>query len=733
MSRIQKLFTLTTLVCAALVLNVAALDFVTPRTFSAGGAVQYLATADINGDGKLDVVATGFGQSGPTVGILLGNGDGTFGAPTTYALAQNPAALVVGDFNGDGHPDVVVSGDFGTQVLLNNGAGTFTVLTSFDNSLWVMTAGDFNHDGKLDLAGVDDENSVFVLLGNGDGTFQSAVGYNAGNCAASVAAADFNHDGKIDLVVGNTSCNSQQNVDAINVLLGNGNGTFQAPVSYPAGGLVYAVAVADFNHDGKIDVAALSSQSNVTNSNVVGIFLGNGDGTLQSATDYDVNSNSLLTELTIADFNGDGIPDVATGIGQVIVQLGNGTGGLKTSVAFGGPPGSSYLAAGDLRGTGRADIIASSDTSVGVLLSRPNGMFQAPLFFRTGNAPNKGTIADINGDGIEDLVVTHFGSNGANVTVSFGNGKGGFGSAITTMVPSYISANPVGVTAGDFNHDGKADLAVFSNTAAQTVTMGIYYGNGDGTFNSGPQYTVGNGNYFERQVIAADLNGDGNLDLVATCSTSSIISAVCIQMGNSDGTFQPYVAYALTGTVSGSEESIAVGDFNNDGIPDVVAASAPNIGLGAVGVALGNGDGTLKVATVYSVINDPRQLVIGDLNGDGNLDVAVESYSGNFVGIFLGKGDGTLGHMQQMPGVSGPFSLAIGDFNHDGKLDLAVGDAGDFVMNIMHGRGNGSFHAPVTYGTYSYPQTISVGNFTGHGPDLLVVDAGVEVFLNSQD
>jgi hypothetical protein len=714
-------------------MDMAAIDFVAPKTFSAGGGVQYVVTADFNGDGKIDVATTGFEQGGSIVSILLGNGDGTFGAATTYALAQNPAAMVVGDFNGDGHPDLVVSGDFGTQVLMNNGSGTFTVMASFDTSLWVMTTGDFNHDGKLDLAGVDNENSVFVLLGNGNGTFQSAVGYSAGNCASSVAAADFNHDGKIDLVVGNNSCNSQQNVDAINVLLGNGNGTFQSPVSYPAGGLVYAVATADFNGDGKIDVAALSSQASVPDSNVVDIFLGNGDGTFQAKTGYGVNSNTLLSELTIADFNGDGIPDVATGIGEVIILLGNGTGGLKTSLAFGGPAGSSYLAAGDLRGTGRADIVATSNNSVGVLLSRPNGAFQSPQFYRTGNAPNRGVIADINGDGIEDLVVTHFGANGATVTVSLGNGKLGFGPAITTKVPSYANSNPVGVAVGDFNHDGKADLAVFSNTAAQTVTMSIYYGKGDGTFTSGPQYTVGNGNYFQRQVIADDMNADGNLDLVSTCSTTSIISAVCIQMGNSDGTFQPYVAYALTGTVSGSEESIAVGDFNHDGIPDVVAASAPNFGLGAVGVALGNGDGTLKAATVYSVINDPRQLVIGDLNGDGNLDVAVESYSGNFIGIFLGKGDGTLERMQQVPGVSGPFSLAIGDFNHDGKLDLAVGDAGDFVLNVMHGRGNGSFQAPVTYGTYSYPQTISVGNFNGHGPDLLVVDAGVEVFANTQD
>jgi hypothetical protein len=199
----------------------------------------------------------------------LGNGDGTLQAPVCYGAISNSASVAVGDFNGDGKPDLAVTVNGGVSVLLNDGNGAFPTAVFYPFGIHpksVAAVGDFNGDGILDLAVTDvggtvtpDSGGVWVLLGKGDGTFQPAVYYVAGGYPVSVAVGDFNGDGKLDLAVANQFAGHNLDGANINVLLGNGDGTFQAPVNYAAGRSPVSVAVGDFNGDGKPDLAVANT------------------------------------------------------------------------------------------------------------------------------------------------------------------------------------------------------------------------------------------------------------------------------------------------------------------------------------------------------------------------------------------------------------------------------------------------------------------------------------------
>jgi hypothetical protein len=319
-----------------------------------------------------------------------------------------------------------------------------------------VATGDFNGDGKLDLAVADGfGNSVSILLGNGDGTFQNAVAYSLIGYPVAIAAADFNGDGKLDLVV---VC---QRRSQVSVLLGNGDGTFQAHVDYSTGLNPQAVAAGDFNQDGKLDLAVVNYHDNS-----VSILLGNGDGTFQAHVDH-ATGNAPLS-VTTGDFNKDGIPDLAVvnnNDNTVSILLGNGDGTFKTHVDYATGLVPDFVAAADFNADGVLDLaVVNAVGTVSILLGNGDGSFGAHVDYSTGVNPQFAVVGDFNGDGDLDLAVANYSSN--NISILLGNRAGGF----AVHQDHQTGANPGWITAGDFNGDGKLDLVV-PDLTANTVSV----------------------------------------------------------------------------------------------------------------------------------------------------------------------------------------------------------------------------------------------------------------------
>jgi hypothetical protein len=314
------------------------------------------AAADFNGDGKPDVAVEG-GEDSPGIYILLNQDGGTFTLDNVYYPDSH---LIVADMNGDGKADLVVSGA-SVFVLLGGGDGKFQHVPiislggnphmSSSNS---VSAGDFNKDGKLDLAVTDPlANSVLILAGNGDGTFQSPVRYRLGEAPSSIAIGDFNGDGKLDLAVAASSSTTSN----LFILFGNGDGTFQSAVN--VGGPASYVAAADFNRDGKLDLAIMGSP--VICESTLSILLGNGNGTFQPPITYNLGDLCSPGPLAVADFNSDGNLDLAvvqTDYVSILLGAGDGTFGPLVDYSVGDRPVS--IAVGDLTGHGKRDLAVAN-------------------------------------------------------------------------------------------------------------------------------------------------------------------------------------------------------------------------------------------------------------------------------------------------------------------------------------------------------------------------------------
>ncbi len=381
-----------------------------------------------------------------------------------------------------------------------------------------VTVGDFNHDGKPDLAvlnqgpsGTTPQSSVSVLLGNGNGSFQPAKTANLINTGAATGVAqslvvgDFNGDHVLDVAV-----NTAGRVGpAVEVMLGNGDGTFQTVHEIlKVGPNPLSLAVGDFDHNGALDLVTANSQGTVS------LLLNNGDGSFRPRVD--LNVGGAPRAIVVGDFNGDGAPDIATA-----QQLTN---------------------------------------TVSLLLGHGDGTFGRPLSFAATNslsfAPMSLAVGDVNGDGKADLVVNSIGGEDSFVTqlgVLLGNGKGSFQAPIF-QIPATAGGDG-DMALGDFNHDGRLDIAL-GGEAAIPDGLAVLNGNGDGTFGVPFQspLRVSTGGQDPFGVAAADLNGDGLVDLVAANSSSGSVGVML-------NTSRPIVAAPTTTTVSTSTATAVFGQI----------------------------------------------------------------------------------------------------------------------------------------------------------------------------
>ena len=390
----------------------------------------------------------------------------------------------------------------------------------------------------------------------------------------STAASDLNGDGKLDLVV-ISPCSNPGNCHPdgfVSVLIGNGDGTFSSGASYDSGGPdTAAVAVADVNQDGKPDIVLINNgqQPPFQPLASVGIMFGNGDGTFQPVMTYDFPGD-WLGPMALADVNGDGKQDV------VITGCITADGGCGGTLGF-----------------------------VGIMLGNGDGTLQSATLYYPGTSEvTTVSIADLDGDGKQDLVVTN---SPAGVSVLMGNGDGTF-----KAPANYSSGYGVpGAVAADVNGDGKPDVIVVNCTSAACSEggVGVLLGNGDGTLQ--PVKTFDAGGFNTEAVAVADIDGDGKADLiVANCSVATDTCGtgtpgwVGVLLGNGDGTFQPAINYSSGG---GWVFSLVVADLNGDRKPDVVAG---NYWPGSLGVLL-NSSGKPGKATSTGLSSSLNPAVFG--------------------------------------------------------------------------------------------------------------------------
>lgn len=336
------------------------------------GNAAAVVSGDFNGDGNMDLAITD--PSG--FSVLLGKGDGTFQKSVRYPYSGLGGPIATADFNGDGKLDLAIgnalgSAGSGVSVFLGNGDGTFEapVVSPTHELVIFLALGDFNNDHKLDLAIIDPP-YVTVLLGNGEGTFQAPIDNSSfPDYPIWLAVGDFSNDHRLSVVVvGYLGTNTD-----MGVLLGNGNGTLQSSLTYPLNDTPGSVAVGDFSHDGNLDLAIGYRFGGVA------VLLGNGDGSFQPEKDYDGGGGTL----TVRDMNGDGNLDIITE--GVYLMLGNGDGTFGPAQLF--PGGGSALAVGDLNGDRKPDVVTVDSIPVGAIALLNTGVVSfspsSPVSFPT--------------------------------------------------------------------------------------------------------------------------------------------------------------------------------------------------------------------------------------------------------------------------------------------------------------------------------------------------------------
>jgi hypothetical protein len=636
--------------------------FGSPILTPIGNSLTSVAVGDFNHDARLDlVVGTSTGLD-----ILLGKGDGTFALKQTVpffikegglAIPTAVNAVAVSALRGAGSQDIVALSDDAVSVLLGKGDGTFgsaAVQPGSQFGVGSFVVGDFTGDGKPDIATSNfappfsGGPSVNLLVGKGDGTFAIGPAENLGETANALAAGDFTGTGKLDLVLA-----SKLGSNTVTLLPGTGSGSFTVAPTVPVHVGPIAIASADFNGDGKPDLVTAGVGGNVD------LLLNNGDGTFHAGASLTVSG--AATAMVVGDFNGDGKQDiaVAAGVGVIDVFLGNGKGTFAAPKVFNlGNVSIRSLVAGDFNRDGRLDLAVNvmlpdglETSEVIVLLGNGNGTFHKGQTIKVGMDAEGLAAADFNGDGKLDLVTTTFLPDGSrDVRVLLGNGNGTFQAPLITH-PGDIGRD---LATGDFNGDGKLDLVLLDNTDNRVVVLP---GTGKGTFGQPLTFTFDNPTKQVSGVAVGDFFGEGKLSV----AVSTGLGNVSVLRGNGDGTFQAPINFL--GDLHGQQPvALVAADFNGDGKPDLAVT---NFLTGDVSVLLNTTPKpgqAAPVATTTALTTDASPAVFGQVV---TLTATVNAASGTAQGtITFFDGATSLGEVSLDPNVQARLLVQLSVGSH---------------------------------------------------------------------
>ncbi len=764
---------------------VASANFVLASTLGVGLNPVSVTSADVNGDGKADLINAN--EFHNTLTVLTNNGTGGFATSSTLNVGFQPRFVTAGDVNSDGKPDLISAnvGDDTLTVLTNNGTGMFVFAASLSsaNQACAVTIADVNGDGKQDLVSANYFNSTLkIFTNNGSGfTFSSTRVVGLG--PQSVVAVDVNNDSKVDLISANTDGNT------LTVATNNGSGGFAVATNLPAGNGPWAVITADMNGDSKPDLISANYQTDTLT-----VFTNNGSGGFRLYTSLSVGDMPLA--VFAADFNGDGRVDLVSAdrdSDTLTVLFNNGTNGFVASSWSSQGDAPRSVTATDVNGDGKLDLISANynDNTLTVFTNTPgstnlsvysanfNGQFSGqfngqftgdgtalalPTSVVTNGAAGitiSGTFSG-NGAGVTNVnlqttypygavnLVTNWGSFPTSNTVSIGrstqaiitadvNGDGKLdvlcanelddrmtvllnnGNGISPISFPTVGDGPRSVAVADVNGDGKLD-AITANSVADTLSVMINNGSGLFTLSSSP--AVGDN---PQSVVAADVNGDGKVDLISANFNADTLTVLT---NNGSGGF----SISSSPAVGDAPQCVTAADVNGDGKPDLITA---NSGVDTLTVLTNNGGAFVFSSSLsVGVISSPRSVISADVNNDGKVDLIAPSYFGGTLNIFTNNGSG--GFVLSSSPAAGlqPYGLTAADVNKDGAIDLICANDSAQKLTVFTNTGSGEFvsSASLVVGAAAVPRSVAVADLNGDGAvDLISGNSAINsltVFFN---
>ena len=754
-------------------------SFAAPQAFATGANAMSVAVADLNGDGKPDLIVGNV--NGSSVSVLLnttvpGAAAPSFATQQSFATGTNPISVQVVDVNGDGKPDLVVANivDNTVSVLLNTtvpGASTpsFAPQQTFltGNSPISVVATDLNGDGKPDMVIANaGDNTVSVLFnstptGATSANFAAQPTFSTGIGTFFVTTGDINSDGKPDLIVVN---NSGVAVLVNTTAPGAASGSFTAQHTFAAGLSPWSAAASDVNGDGKVDLIVANY-----NDNTVSVLLNTTapGATVPSFAALQISPvGSGPRSVAVADVNGDGKPDliVTNSIGgSVSILLNTNVPGANLlrfapAVTFASGQIPNAVSVADVNGDGKPDLVVANQgtNTVSVLLNTTaTGGASVPSFaaqqqFTDANL-NAVTAADVNGDGKPDLIMANSGNNTVSVLPNT-TPPGAVSTSFATMQNFGTGNGTDSVTTADVNGDGKRDIivanssdgtvSVLLNTAAPGVSIPTFAT--QQTFSAGIE---------PNNVTAADLNGDGRPDIVVTDDLQHTVVVLLntTAPGNTLLSFTPQQAF-LSG--SNRPNSVAIADVNGDGKSDLIMATqgndSNNISVLLNTTAPGATTPSFAAAQTFATgSGNPNFITTADINGDGKSDL-VATNGGNAVSLLLNTtapGTMTLSFAaaQSFSTPNGPSSVTAVDIDGDGRPDLIASNSAfaipsNTVSVLLNTTAPGasapSFATQQAFATGEYPHSVIATDINGDGKlDIVVANTGngtISVLLNTQ-